>query len=74
MLKDADRLCDACRGLIPAGSKYRRRTMPSLAAALLALCDESKDDPTFVVNDDGSVTMELCLACGSSGEERAPSG
>jgi hypothetical protein len=43
--------------------------MPSLAAALLALGDNPNSDPTFIVNDNGTVTMELCLACISSMDE-----
>jgi hypothetical protein len=74
VLKDADRLCDVCRRQIPAGSEYRRRTMASLAAALLALGDEAAADPTFVVNDDGTVTMELCLACSPTEGEQIPNG
>lgn len=70
MLNDADRLCDVCRKEIPPGSNYQRRTMPSLAAALLALGDNPNSDPTFIVNDNGTVTMELCLACISSMDER----
>jgi hypothetical protein len=43
--------------------------MPSLAAALLALGDDPKADPTFIVNDNGTVTMELCLACSTTMDE-----
>ena len=63
MLKDAQRICDVCGEHIPKGKNYRRISMRAETAALLSALDDLNLVPTWSVNDDGTVTMELCLDC-----------
>ena len=65
MLADSGRLCDACGVAIADGQKYHRRRVASLAEALGSAKSATGAEPTFVIDDDGSVTMELCQTCGS---------
>jgi len=63
MLKDGERVCDVCGDKIPKGQKYRKSMMPAQAAALLSSTDDPDLIPTWTVNDDGTVTMDICLTC-----------
>lgn len=63
MLKDGKRFCDVCAEDIPKGTKYLKSTMPAQAAALLSARDDPGLIPTWTVNDNGTVTMDICLEC-----------
>jgi hypothetical protein len=61
VLKDKQRLCDVCGEDIPKGAKYRKSTMSAQDAGLPAASDDPDMIPTWMANDDGTVTMEICL-------------
>ena len=63
MLKDGERVCDICGEGIPKGQKYQKSTMPIEAAALLSAPDDPELIPTRTLNDDATVTMDICLTC-----------
>ena len=74
MLKERKRMCDVCGEHIPQGTHYRKSTMPAEAAALLSAPGDPDLIPTWTVNDDGSVTMDICLECTISMGTAAPEG
>jgi len=74
MLKDGQRMCDVCGEHIPKGKNYRRITTRAETAALLSAPDDADLIPTWTPNDDGSVTMEICLECTISMGTVAPEG
>ncbi len=63
MLKDNVRVCDVCGEEIPKGQKFRKSTMSTRAANLLSESGDPDLTPTSTVNDDGTVTMDICLTC-----------
>ena len=63
MLNNGDRVCDVCGEALPTGQKFRKSTMPAHAATLLAATYDPDLTPTYAVNDDGTVTMDICLTC-----------
>jgi len=63
MLKERKRICDVCGEEIPKGTKFRKSTMPAEAAALLVAPDDPDLIPTWTVNADGTITMDVCLEC-----------
>lgn len=74
MLKDGGRVCDVCGEEIPKGQKFRKSTMPAHAATLLPATDDPDLIPTWTVNDDGTVTMDICLMCTVSMGKLVPDG
>jgi len=63
MLKEHKRICDVCGEEITSGTKYRKSTMPADAATLLATADDPDLIPTWTINADGTITMDICLEC-----------
>jgi len=73
-LNNGDRVCDVCGEALPTGQKFRKSTMPAHAATLLSTSNDPDLTPTWTVNDDGTVTMDICLSCTVSMGQLAPDG
>ena len=63
MIRERNRICDVCGDGIPKGTKYSKSTMPAEAAALLAAGNGPGTTPTWTVNADGTITMDICQEC-----------
>lgn len=62
MTKDGQRFCDVCDEKIPAGTKYQCNHMPVHAAELLKAHDPVLT-PTWTMNPDGTISMDICITC-----------
>jgi hypothetical protein len=62
MLKDNERYCEGCRQKLPAMSKLSRATLPQE--------DAGQSGWTGDLNNDGTVTIDLCLRCQIERAER----
>jgi len=74
MVKEGKRICDVCGDHIPKATKYRNTTMHAEAARLLSALDNPGLVPSWTVNDNGTVTMDICLECTVSIGATAPKG
>jgi len=74
VFKDRQRMCDVCGEDILQGEKYRTATMPAQAAEMLSATDDPDSIPTWTVNDNGTVTLDICLTCTVSMGTLVPEG
>lgn len=63
MLSDKIRICDICADEIPVGTTYRKSTMLPEAAELFAATEDPDVRPTWTINPDGAVTLDICPTC-----------
>ena len=63
MLRNKVRLCDTCDVEIPAGAPFRRLTLSPDAAAKIVLSRGVGTCTSVTHNDDGTVAMDVCIAC-----------
>ena len=75
MISENGRFCDVCEEEIPKETKYRKVSMKPEAAALLGAFGDPELIPTSTKNQDGTVSMDICLTCsmsmgGAPSEER----
>lgn len=55
MVQDGERFCDGCGQKLPGQSKLARQAVPKPEAEALGAAGQP--------NEDGSVTIDLCLNC-----------
>ncbi|MGC1398717.1 hypothetical protein [Candidatus Binatus sp.] len=65
MLKDEKRFCDVCEENIPKGTKFKQHCLRPDAAGVFAA---SRPDltPTWTMNQDGTISLDVCLTCALS--------
>ena len=63
MISDGIRICDICKEEIEKGVTYRKAIMPPQAAVLLTGTDDPDVRPTWSLNSNGNVEMDICLTC-----------
>jgi hypothetical protein len=62
MINGGVRTCDVCGEVIPRGTKYVMHVLPQYAAELL-MDEDHEMVPTFTVDADGNVRLDICLNC-----------
>lgn len=64
MLIDGLRFCDVCDELIVKDTPYAVSTVPQKNALLFrSLIENADDPPSYAVDADGNVRLEICLDC-----------
>jgi hypothetical protein len=63
MLRNKVRFCDTCDVEIPTGEPFRRLTLSPDDAATIVLSRGVGTYTSVTHNDDGTVAMDVCIAC-----------
>jgi hypothetical protein len=63
MLRDKARFCDTCDVEIATGESFRRFTLSPDAAAAIVLSRGVGTCTSITHGDDGTVVMDVCIAC-----------